>query len=609
MHETALISVALILFAGILCQWIAWRSNLPAIIFLLATGIVAGPVLNLLNPDILFGELLFPFVSLSVAVILFEGSLTLKFRDIPGLEKMIRNLITFGVIISWFITAFATHYLLHFSWELSFLFGAIMVVTGPTVILPMLRTVRPNEKISNVLMWEGILIDPIGAILAVLTFEFIVSGSIQDGLASGIFVFGKMLLIGFSFGSLAGYLFGVLVRKHWIPYYLNNVIALAMVCGIFAVSNLIEAESGLLSVTIMGLWLANMPDIDLDDLLDFKESLSVLLISVLFIVLAARLDLDAFLAIGWPALGVFAVIQFVVRPLTVQLCAFGSSLSMPERHLLAWIAPRGIVAAAITALFALKLELLGYSNAPQMVPLTFMVIIGTVVLQSATARPIAHWLKVSEPEPKGFLIVGANLAARTIAKALEKYGFKTLLADQNWSSVSLSKIQGLQAYWGNPVSEHAERHLNLIGIGHMLAISPNIELNALAAHFYRLEFEPQRIFTIKNRQQNGKAGNKSEFKYGGQHLFNSSLTYQDLDELVSNGAEIKKTLLTEEFSYSSYLEKHKERRLPLFAIDDNFSIHVFTPTPTFKPKAGWSILALDLEVQSSEAKKAEVHAQ
>ena len=600
MNETALISLALILFVGIFCQWLAWRLRLPAIIFLLFCGILAGPVFKWLNPDQLLGSLLFPFVSLSVAVILFEGSLTLNFKEIPGLEKVIRNLITLGVLISWVVTTLATHFLLNFSWEISCLFGAIMVVTGPTVIMPMIRTVRPTEEVANVLQWEGILIDPIGAILAVLTYEFIIAGGLQGGLTSGTLVFAKMILIGVVCGASAGHLFSTLVKRHWVPQYLHNVIALALVCVIFAVSNLLEAESGLLSVTIMGLWLANVPGLDLEDLIDFKESLSVLLISLLFILLAARMDLPGFLSLGWPALGVFAAIQFLARPLSVQLCALGSKLSMPERHLLSWIAPRGIVAAAITALFAIKLESLGYQDAAQLVPLTFMVIIGTVVLQSATARPIARFLRVAEPEPQGFLIVGANLAARTIADVLRKEGFRVLLADQNWSSVSTAKMLGLNAYWGNPVSEHAERHMNLIGIGHLMAITPHIELNALAAYHFRLEFEPQHIFTIRNVQpENDKVIEKSEFKFGGHYLFNETITYQDLEKVFTQGGEIKKTLLTEEFTFEDYMQKHQNQRLPLFAIDGNNAIYVFTAEEELKPKEDWNILALEQAITSN----------
>ncbi len=594
MNEHAILSLSFILLAGMLCQWVAWRVKFPAIIFLLAAGIVAGPVTQWLNPDQLFGDLLFPFVSLAVAVILFEGSLTLKIQNIPGLERVIRNLITIGAFITWMITTLATRTLLDFSWSVSFLFGALMVVTGPTVITPLLRTVRPKENVASILQWEGILIDPLGAILAVLVFEFIVSGGgVEGSFTAGLVVFGKMILIGLLFGAAGGILFGFLLKKFWIPHYLHNIFALALVCVVFAVSNVFEAESGLLSVTIMGIWLANSKGLELDDILDFKESLSILLISMLFIILAARMNLDAFIDLGWPALAVFAVIQFVIRPLSVHLCALGSKLTMNERHLLSWIAPRGIVAAAISALFAIRLEYLGYQDASRMVPLTFLIIIGTVLLQSTTAGPLARFLKVAEPENKGFLIVGANAVAQLIAEELKKNGIRTLMTDQNWSSVTEAKLKGLAAYWGNPVSEHAERNLNLMGIGNLLALSPQIELNALAAQYYRLEFAPSSIFTIRNAQPTaGTAETKTAFKYSGRVLFGESVTFQDLEHLLHQGAEMKTTLLTEEFSYEDYREQQGGTRNSLFAIDPNASVHVFTDQPDFVPKAGWKIIAL-----------------
>jgi len=603
MNEHLILTLALILVVGMACQWLAWRVKLPAIVFLLATGILAGPLLGWLNPDALLGELLFPFVSLAVAVILFEGSLTLKLRDIPGLAKVIRNLITFGALISWLIAALSARLLLNFTWEISALFGAIMVVTGPTVIMPMIRTLRPKENVANVLQWEGILIDPIGALLAVLVYEFIVSGGVQGGLLIGVTLFAKILLVGTLFGFGGGYLFSILLCRYWVPQYLHNVIALALVCGVFALSNLLAVESGLLAVTLMGVFLANRPGLDLEDILDFKETLSLLLISLLFILLAARMDLYRFLELGWGALGVFATIQFLSRPLSVQLCALGSKLSMAERHLLSWIAPRGIVAAAISALFALKLETLGYQNADQLVPLTFMVIIGTVLLQSATAGPIATKLGVREPESRGFLIVGANPLAQAIAIALKENNFRILLIDQNWTAVRECKMKNLPAYWGNPVSQHAERHLNLVGIGHLLAISPQFEINALAAQYFRFEFEPRNIYRIHQQQQKGaKAQSQVDFKYGGRLLFGKDMTYQRLSECLTQGWKIKKTPLTANFTFKDYLADPKRRRLPLFALDDDEGIHFFCEDADFTPSAGWKILAFTLE-KAQDAKE------
>ncbi|MBI9082401.1 MAG: sodium:proton antiporter [Desulfobacterales bacterium] len=593
MNEHTVLSLSTILITGMACQWIAWRAKLPAIIFLLLSGIVAGPVMGWLNPDRLLGDLLFPFVSLAVAVILFEGSLTLKFQEIPGLERVIRNMITFGMLVTWMIAALATRWLLHFSWEVAFLFGALMVVTGPTVIVPMLRTVRPNENVANILKWEGILIDPIGATMAVLVYEIIISGGTTSGFGAGMLVFGKSLVVGLVLGGAGGQSFGVVLRRYWIPQYLQSFAALSLACGVFATSNALVPESGLLAVTVMGVWLANMRGVELDEILDFKENLSVLFISMLFILLAARLDLDTLLGLGWPALAVFAFIQFLARPLNAQISALGSKLSMAERHLLAWIAPRGIIAAAISALFAIKLEAIGYAEASRMVPLTFMVIIGTVLLQSATAGPIAKWLKVAEPEPKGFLIIGANAVSRAIGGGLVANGFRVLLADQDWNHIKAAKMEGLPTYYGNPVSEHAERNLRLVGIGRVLALTPNVELNVLAAQHFRLEFGANNLYTIRNRRlENGGDDRRSAFKHGGQPLFREPIIYNDLAERLAGGAEVKTTLLTEKFPFDSFLGQKEENRLALFAIDPNERIHAFTAETDFSPEAGWKIIGL-----------------
>jgi NhaP-type Na+/H+ or K+/H+ antiporter len=593
-----MVALSAILLTGMACQWVAWRMKLPAILFLLLSGILAGPVLGWLNPDQVFGAMLFPFISLAVAVILFEGSLTLKFQEIRGLEQVIRNMITFGAVVTWIITAVATRLLLHFSWEVSLLFGALMVVTGPTVIVPMIRTVRPKENVAHILRWEGILIDPIGATLAVIVFEIIISGGARGGLATGFVAFGKIVATGGLLGAGCGYLFGVVLRRYWIPRYLQNYAALALVCGLFALSDSIEAESGLLTVTVMGVWLANMKGFELDDILDFKENLSVVLISMLFILLAARMDLEAFVSLGWPALVVFGIIQLLARPLNVQVSALGSRLSMAERHLLAWIAPRGIVAAAISALFAIKLEAAGFAQAHQMVPLTFMVIIGTVLLQSATAGGIARWLNVAEPEPRGFLVIGADPVAQAIAGELHRNGFRVRLADQNWDHIKKARLNGLSAYWGNPVSEHAERHLNLIGIGRLLALTPNRERNALAAMHFRMEFGAANTYTIRNHEPDDqKAEAKTTFRYGGRNLFDEKLTHKTIARLLHAGAELKTTPLTDRFSYERYLQQRSEKRFPLFFIDSRGRIEPVTSTSEMEPEAGWKIIGLSIGQQ------------
>ncbi len=327
------------------------------------------------------------------------------------------------------MAALAAYRLLSFSPELALLFGAFIVVTGPTVIVPLLRTVRPTAHVANILRWEGIVIDPIGALLAVLVFEFIISGQGGEAFGHTLASFARIIGVGVVFGVLSGQFLGLALRNHWLPEFLHNVATLALVFAVFALSNVVEAEAGLLTVTVMGIRLANMRAVSIEHILDFKESLSVVLISALFIILAARIDFAQLQALGWGALGVLAVIQFVARPVKIALARWGSSLRWQERALLAWIGPRGIVAAAVAALFSMKLQAAGYAEAELLVPLTFMVIIGTVVLQSATAGLLARALGVAGPEPRGFLIVGANPLARMIAQALLKRGYNSVLCD------------------------------------------------------------------------------------------------------------------------------------------------------------------------------------
>ncbi len=593
MVEHILPAIAILLVVCALCQWVAWRVKLPAIIFLLLAGLLSGPVFGVFDPQALLGDLFFPFVSLSVAIILFEGSLTLKFSDILGLQKVVRNMVSIGMLVTWVITALATRFALDLSWQISFLFGAITVVTGPTVIVPMLRTVRPTAAVSNILRWEGIVIDPIGASLAVLVYEFIISGGGQGALGHTLLTFAQIVVVGAIIGAGGGYLFGLLLRRHWLPEFLHNVSTLALVIGTFALSNVLQEESGLITVTVMGIWLANMKGVDTEEILDFKESLSIILISILFIMLAARLEVASFVQLGWPAIWVFVAIQFLARPLNIVISTFGSPLKWPERHLLAWIAPRGIIAAAISALFALQLVNHGFEGAKVLVPLTFMVIIGTVLLQSTTARMVAIWLGVAEPEPKGFLIIGANEVARAIAQALLKAGLRVQLVDTSWEKVAKAKMDGLPTYLGNPVSEHAERHLDLIGIGRMLALSPHDSVNLSTALHYRMELGKNNVYTLQTKPDNGSAKSRQVSALRrGKNLFNAETTYETLQTALAAGATIKITALTEAFGMSELLQTHGEGFLPLFAVDGREHIHVFSADEVVKPTAGWSVVSL-----------------
>ena len=592
-EEQILLSVGGIGAAALACQWLAWRLKLPAILFLLLAGIIAGPALGWLDPEALFGPLLMPLVSLAVALILFEGSLTLHLSQWREIGSVVHRLVTVGALVTWLVIALATHWLLGFDWPLSILFGTLTLVTGPTVIVPMLRVVRPKATIANILRWEGIMIDPIGALLAVVVYSFIIASADGNGLNQSLTTFAGVIFCGTALGAAGGWLLGQIMREQWLPEYLHNLASLAAVLGIFIAANQIMHESGLLAVTVMGMWLANMRGVDVRQILHFKENLSVLLISGLFILLAARLDLHALLGLGPAVLALLLVIQLLARPLNVWLATLGSTLSWRERALLAWIAPRGIVAAAVSAIFAIRLHQAGHQDALLLVPLTFAVIIGTVVLQSATARPLARLLKVAEPAPSGFLIVGANGPARAIAKALQQLGCRVLLTDSSWENIRAARMDGLPTYFGNPASQHADAHLDLVGLGHLLGLSPAGEINALACARFRHDFGHGRLFVLASgleKQRSDK--HRAAEEHRGHVLGASSMTYLQLANRLHQGAELYSTNLTEGFDWDAYQALHGERAHLLFARDGHGWVHVASPDNPLQPQPGWTLVAL-----------------
>ena len=581
--------LACMLGIGFFAQWLAWRVKLPAILFLLLAGIVLGPVTGVFRPDAMLGDLLFPLVSLAVALILFEGSMTLRFHELPGIGRAVRGLVSYGAIAALLLLALAAHLIAGLGWDVALLFGALTCVTGPTVIAPMLRTLRPNARIANTLRWEGIVIDPLGALFAVLIYEAIVSH--QEGHTVGVFL--GTIGCGAVAGALAAWALARLLRRQLIPEYLQNIGVLATVLLAFSLSNTIAHESGLLAVTIMGIALGNIRNVHIDDILDFKENLTTLLVSSLFILLAARLQWplpEGMLAAG---IAVFLVAQLLVRPLTVVFASAGSSLTWRERALIAWVAPRGIVAASVSALFALRLQELGVSGADAMVPLVFILIIGTVVLQSATARPLARWLGVAEPEPRGVLIYGSDEVARAVGKALADAGFRIVLADDSWDGIRRARMEGLATFFGNPASPHAERNLDLTGLGRLLAMSTHRERNSLACVHYRREFGRDKVYRLRNlapheaTDRAALAGNLLA-----PPLFGEEMTHARFAELLAIGWRVKSTRLTSAFGWSDVIERSGSQSVLLFGVDEKGNLRVASAKRLLEPKAGWLAIAL-----------------
>ena len=583
------LTLAGVLMVGFLAQWLAWKLKLPAIVFLLLAGLVLGPMLGVLAPDRMLGELLFPMVSLAVALILFEGSLTLRLHELPGIGRAVRGLVSYGAVATLLMLALAARLVAGVDWAIAFLFGALACVTGPTVVIPMLRTLRPNARIANTLRWEGIVIDPLGALFAVLIFEAIVSH--QEG--HTLTVFSATVSSGVVIGALAAWLMAVLLRRQLIPEFLQNFAVLSAVLLAFSISNTLTHESGLLAVTIMGIVLGNVRDIHIDDILDFKENLTTVLVSVLFVLLAARLHWPlpgGMLAAG---VGVFLIAQFVVRPLAVALATWGSALSWRERALIGWVAPRGIVAASVSALFALRLDALGVAGADALVPLVFILIIGTVVLQSTTARPLARWLHVAEPEPNGVLVYGSDEVAREIAGALLAAGFRVTLADDDWDGVRVARMQGMNTFFGNPASPYAERYLDLSGLGCFLAMSTHRERNTLASVRYRQEFGRSNVYRLRNLtpQENTERAALPGSVLA-PPLFDEDMTHARFAHMLTAGWRVKSTRLSDSFDWSQFVTRYGASSVLLFGIDEKGSLRVATSKLDLQPKPGWSVLVL-----------------
>lgn len=599
-HHVLLLLVGIGLLS-LISQWLAWRLRVPAILFLLTSGLLLGPVTGVLNPDELFGQLQFPFISLAVAVILFEGSLTLNRDEIRGHGAIVRRLISWGVVIIWVAVTCLTHWFVGIDWTLAVLFGAIMTVTGPTVIMPMLRAVRPTRAVANILRWEGILVDPLGAILAVLAFTIVIASQVSTTWVELLVLLLKMLVVGLVVGGGVGFIWGRALRRYWIPQFLHNVATLLMVFTTYALADQLAQESGLLAVTVMGVWLANTPGLHIRGLLDFKESLSILLISALFILLAARLDVEHLQAVGWPALVVMLGIQFIARPIKVALCTIGSNLNWRERVTLGWIGPRGIIAAAISAVFAQRLEAQGIPGADLLVPLSFVVICGTVVLQSLTARPLAKALGVTEPEPEGVLIVGANAFSIELARVLKEAEFNVVVSHSNWDSLRSARMAGISTYYGSPMSAHAERTLDLAGIGRLFAMSRNSELNHLACAYFANQFGRREVFLLPvtiDSPETVDSQHTPSTELPGRRLFAEDVSLSKLLSFISKGAQISTTTLSEEYHFEKFLEDSSSDRILLLAWSDKGKLAPYSSKWGSIIGPGWTIASIGIQARS-----------
>jgi NhaP-type Na+/H+ or K+/H+ antiporter len=600
MEEQRLIGIAIILVVGAGVQWLGWRFKLPSILLLLTAGFLVGPVTHVIDPDYIFGGLLFPLVSLAVAVILFEGGLSLRLADLKEVGNTLWRLLTIGVIATWVISTLAAHYFVGLEWTLALLLGAILVVTGPTVIGPLLTLVRPKDRIGSLLRWEGIAIDPIGAVLAVLVFEALPLGRANN---APLFIFAglvKTSVIGTVCGLLGAGIIILLLYRYWVPDFLQNFSVLAMVWGSFALSNHLQAESGLLAVTVMGIALANQRWLSIRHIVEFKENLRVMLVSVLFVVLSAKMNLADFQYLGWGALGFFVVLVIVARPLCVILSCLGTKLSWNERAFMACMAPRGVVAAAVSAIFALRLQNTNVAQAELLAPVTIVIIFGTVLLYGLTAYPLARRLNVAKPDPRGLLIAGAHSWARTIAIQLKDLGIPILLVDTNRSNAAQARIQKLPAKNLSILSPEVWQQAQLGEVGSLLALTSSDELNALSCVRFIELFGRAKVFQLPPEEEESSRKASVTEDHKGRVLFAPQLTYTELARVFAFGGRLEKVAFKEESEYEDYLKRHSQTHVPLFVYYPTGDIEAYAASSPPAPSPPCDVIFLTIPAEIHE---------
>ncbi len=588
------VGVALVFVLGIAAQWLAWRLRLPSILVLLLVGFAAGPDrLGWIDPDALFGDLLLPIVSLAAALILFEGGLSLALPEVRPHRAIVTRLVTVGLLATGVLSALLAHLLMGLPMGVSVLLGAILTVSGPTVVVPLLRHIRPRGSVGTILKWEGIVIDPIGAALAVLVYEGLVAGGPREAIAQGV----ANLVLSAAVGSVLGVASAVvmifLLRRYWLPDQLHNPFALALVVGTFTAANAMAPESGLLAVTVFGVLLANRAGVSVRHIVEFKENLRVLLIAGVFIVLAARLETRAFAGLGAGAYVFVAALILVVRPLAVLLSAHGSPLKRAEKLLLAWMFPRGIVAAAVASVFALQLASRrpAVPGAELLVPIVFLVIVGTVLVYGMTAPWLARRTGLATANPQGVLLVGAHAWAREIAKALRDAGILVRLVDTNRGNLAAARMEGIPTWYGNALSESALTEIDFSDLGRLCVLTPNDEVNTLIGlHFLHI-FGRGRVYQLPPERSRGTRTEVAPRDLPGRLLFGADATFWDLAARFERGATVKSTNLTGQFGYEEFRERYGPGALLLFAIRDG-TLTVATEDQPMEPGAGQTLVAL-----------------
>ncbi|TMM48115.1 cation:proton antiporter [Qipengyuania marisflavi] len=590
MEEQTLV-IAMVGMLGIGAQWIAWRTGWPAIVLMLAAGFLAGPVLGLFDPEHAFGPLLDPMVAIGVALILFEGGLSLDFRELRHSGEGVLRLVVLGVPLAWVFGAVAANQIGGLEWPVAILFAGILVVTGPTVVMPMLRQSSVKPRPASMLKWEAIVNDPIGALCAVIAYEYFRKvAAFPD---ATLFEVVPPLILAAIIAGLIGYLAAAAIAwafpRGAVPEYLKVPVLLTTVVAIFVLANQIEHEAGLVAVTVMGIALANMNISSLRSIHPFKQNIAVLLISGIFILLSASLDFEDLAYLNWN-FGLFLLaLLFLVRPATILLSLLGTKVPWNERLFLAWIAPRGIVLVAISGLFALRLSDLGYDG-DALIGLSFAVVVATIVAHGFTIDLVARLLNVKGGTRPGIIFVGSTPWTISLAQMLTDMKTPVMIVDSSWQRLALARQKGLPTYHGEILNEATEHNLDLTPYQVLVAATENEAYNALVCNEFAYEIGRDKVFQL-GESSDDKDRHAIPESIRGRALFDSGFGVEDVSERQSQGWVFRKTKLTEEFRFEDAQQRLPEAANMLLLLRDNGVIRFFTHAARPEPRAGDTIVS------------------
>lgn len=586
-----LFKMAAIGFAGIGAQWAAWRLRIPAIALLLLAGIILGPVTGYVNPQIEFGDVYKPAIALAVAIILFEGGLTLNFSEIKETGRGVLRIVIVAGPLVWLLSTLAAHYAAGLSWPSAFVLGAILVVTGPTVIMPLLRNAQLAQRPASLLRWEAIVNDPIGALFAVIAFEVYLVLYGQHTLGGFAITLLIAAIVAVGGGYLSGKGLAWVFQQGRVPDFLKAPVLLVAVLLAYAISDAVLEESGLLTVTIMGITMANSRMASLGELRRFKETVTILLVSGLFIMLTASLEFATIMQLGWGAVAFVALILFVVRPVAIFAATIGAGLSFKERVLVSWIAPRGIVAVAVSGLFGQALVENGVADGTQLTALAFAVVATTILLHGFSLKPLASRLGLKSAERPGILMVGGSSFADAFAKKLLELNLPILLADSNYKHLRKAKMADVPIYFGEILSEQAHHDITLNRYSHLVALTDNDAYNSLICTEFGPELGRNHVFQIGVRREDDHDRKALNFTLGGRPLLRNPQELSDLRTALWRGWEFRITKLTAEYSFKDYMNTRPEETALLLWVKPDNKIIFRMEASDATPEAGDTLLA------------------